>query len=90
MRCAPAKNVEALMPLFFFHLRSESESILDPEGVELDADVVASKALWHARDCIAGDVKDGSLDLRFHIDVHDRSGAKVHSLAFADAVDIIR
>jgi Domain of unknown function (DUF6894) len=78
------------MPLYFFHLRDGSDILLDPEGAEMEQAEVAAKALWHARDCIAGDVKDGRVDFRYQIDVHDEGGAKVHSVAFADAVEIIR
>jgi hypothetical protein len=77
------------MPLYFFHLRDGSDILLDPEGAEMALDEVAAKALWQARDCMAGDVKGGRVDLRFHIDVHDESGANIHSIAFADALEII-
>jgi hypothetical protein len=77
------------MPLYYFHLRDGTDTILDPEGSELAADAVAGKALWQARDCLAGDVKSGRLDLRYHIEVHDEAGETVHSIAFADALEII-
>jgi Domain of unknown function (DUF6894) len=77
------------MSLYFFHLRDGSDILLDPDGAEMAFAEVAAKALWQARDCMAGDVKGGCVDLRFHIDVHDESGANVHSIAFADAVEII-
>jgi hypothetical protein len=80
---------EPSMPRYFFHLRDGSDVLLDPEGAEMAADEVANKALWQARDCIAGDVKRGLADLRYHIDVHDESGTKVHSIAFANALEII-
>ncbi len=35
------------------------------------------------------DVKSGRLDLHYRIDVHDESGELVHSLAFADALQIV-
>jgi hypothetical protein len=46
-------------------------------------------ALRSARDCMAGDIKSGQLDLRYRIDVHDERGALVHRLRFADAVRVI-
>lgn len=77
------------MPLYFFHRRDTNDVLLDPEGVQMAPGEVPSKALWQARDCMAGDVKSGRLDLRYHIDVHDEGGQEVHSIAFADAVDIL-
>ena len=77
------------MPLYFFHLRDGSDILLDPEGAEMAQADIAAKALWQARDCMAGDLKGGCVDLRYHIDVHDESGARVHSSPFADAVQII-
>ena len=77
------------MPLYFFHLREGNDILLDPEGAEMTPSDIATKALWQARDCMAADLKGGCVDLRYHIDVHDESGAKVHSIAFADAVQIV-
>jgi hypothetical protein len=53
-------------------------------------DALAQKALASARDCIAGDVRDGQVDLRYRINVHDENDHVVHSLSFADAVEILR
>ena len=89
MRRAPAIRRSASMPRYFFHLRDSSDILLDPEGAEMAPADIATKAVWQASDCMAGDLRDGSVDLRYHIDVHDESGAKVHSIAFADAVQII-
>jgi len=76
------------MTRYFFHLRDSTGEILDPEGVEILAEDVASAALLSARDCMAGDVKDGCLDLRYRIDVHDESGDLVYSQTFSDALEI--
>lgn len=43
-----------------------------------------------ARDCIAGDVRTGRVDLRYRIDVHDDAGEIVHALPFASAVEIVK
>ena len=45
-------------------------------------------ALMAARDCMAGDVKEGRLDVHYRIDVHDADGKLVHSQAFADALEV--
>lgn len=77
------------MPLHYLHLRDHVDEILDPEGVELNEDAVPEHALRAARDCMAEDVKAGRLDLRFRIDVHDATGACVHSLPFTRALEIV-
>lgn len=77
------------MTHYFFHLRDGTDEVLDPDGIELPAGAVAGAALLSARDCMAADVKAGTLDLRYRIDVHDGDGEIVHSVAFADAVQII-
>ena len=76
------------MPKFFFHLRDSTDEVLDPEGVHMAEEAVAGAALLQARDCIAGDVMRGKIDLHYRIDVHEEAGAVIHSLSFADAVEI--
>src|SRR3954469_23871460 len=77
------------MARYLFHLRDGFDVLLDPDGVELSADAIPGAALLHARDCIAGDVKNGRLDLNYHIDVHTEDGEVVHSLAFGDAFGVV-
>jgi hypothetical protein len=71
------------------NLRDHAEVILDPEGIEMSADAIPGTALAAARDCMAGDLRRGRLDLRYSIDVHDAQGVVVHSLSFADALEIV-
>ena len=77
------------MPLYFMHLRDSIDELLDPEGIEISTEAVAAKALSSARDCMAEDIKEGRLDLRYRIDVHAENGELVHSVPFASAVEII-
>ena len=77
------------MPHYFMHLIDGIDRLLDPDGVEMPAHGVGSAALRAARDCMAGDVHDGRLDLRYRIEVQDQRGAVVHRLEFADALKII-
>jgi hypothetical protein len=42
-----------------------------------------------ARDCIAHDAHSGRIQLGYRIDVHSEEGTVVHSLSFADAVEIV-
>lgn len=77
------------MPRYFMHLRDGVDEILDPEGIEMAKAAISGVALLAARDCMAGDLKSGRLDLGGRIDVHDEAGKIVHSLNFCDAVEII-
>jgi hypothetical protein len=77
------------MARYFMHLVDSTDFTLDPDGMELPPEAVAGAALLAARDCIAGDVKNGVLDFHYRIDVHDESGEMVHSLRFADALEIV-
>ena len=77
------------MRRYFMHLIDSTDMLLDPDGLELPAEAVACTALRAARDCMAGDVHNGRLDLRCRIHVHDDTGEVVHQLAFHDAVEIL-
>lgn len=77
------------MPIYFMHLVDSVDMTLDPDGTEMPTDTIADATLRQARDCMAGDVKTGRLDLRYRIDVHNEGGALVHSLPFAEALKII-
>ena len=77
------------MPKYFMHLVDGTDVLLDPDGIDLLAEKVAPFALLQARDCMAGDVKEGRLDLSYSIEVRDDGGALVHTLPFSRAIDII-
>ena len=76
------------MPRYFLHLRDGSDELLDPEGLILPEEAVEGAALLAARDCMAADVRQGRLDLKYRIDVHAESGEIVLTLPFADALEI--
>jgi uncharacterized protein DUF6894 len=77
------------MALYFFHLRDGEDMLLDPEGCELpDLGAVAERTMATARSLLSADVLQGRLDLDLRIDVVDAGGAAIHSLDFADAVEI--
>ena len=77
------------MPRFFMHLVDDVDILLDAEGLELPFEALQGRALASARDCIAGDVQEGRLDLHYRIDVHDENDRIVHSLRFADAIEMV-
>ncbi len=76
------------MAKFFFHLRDGTDTLLDPDGVELAPSAVPAAALRAARDCIAHDAKAGRINLNQRITVEDEAGAAVHVIEFVDAVEI--
>ena len=78
------------MPRYFMHLRDGTDETLDPEGVVMPPSEFPRVALASARDCISSDARQGQIDLRYRIDVEDELGRLVHSLEFADAVEIVR
>lgn len=79
------------MPRYFLQLRHGENETLDPEGTEYSDTCALERAMFAgARDLIAGDVKNGLIDLRFRIDAEDEDGALVRSLRFVEAVDLIR
>ena len=78
------------MALYFFHLRDGVDILLDPEGRQLEGpDAIAHAALNDARSIIGHDAVRGRIMLNQHIDVEDESGKILHTLHFADAVEIV-
>jgi hypothetical protein len=76
--------------LYFLHLRDGSDELLDGEGREFaKMDDLRSAVMLNVRDIMAGDLRDGMIDLRFRIDAEDESGQIVYSLPFKHAVNII-
>jgi len=75
---------------YFMHLRDSTDELLDPEGVELvDLEAVRQSVMRAARDILAGDLRNGVVDLRYRIDAENEVGAIVYSLAFKHAFSII-
>lgn len=78
------------MARYFLHLRDSADELLDLEGVELpDLEAVREKVLASARDVIAGDVRNGIIDLRYRIEAANEEGEIVYSLPFKHAFSII-
>ena len=68
------------------HLRDGVDEMLDPEGLEFaDLESLRTAVLFAARDLIAGDIRNGIVDLRFRIDAEDENGAIVYTLPFRHA-----
>jgi hypothetical protein len=74
---------------YFLHLKDGTYEVLDPEGIEIAIEAVPEEALKAARDCIAGDVKAGVLDLHYRIEVLSEGGELVLTLPFSDALHVV-
>jgi hypothetical protein len=75
---------------YFMHLRDGIDELLDPEGLELhDLEAVRQKVMTAAGDILAGDLRNGIVDLRYRIDAEDEVGAIVYTLAFKHALSTI-
>jgi len=78
------------MSRYFLHLRDHVEEIRDVDGLELaNIDAVKAAVIAAARDVMCGDLRNGILDLRYHIDAEDAAGTLVYSLPFQHAFSII-
>jgi hypothetical protein len=78
------------MAQYFMHLRDSIDELLDPEGTDFaDLDALKLAVLVNARDLIAGDLRNGLIDLRYRIDAEDELGNIVYSLPFRHAFSII-
>jgi hypothetical protein len=77
------------MPRFFFHICNGHGFVEDEEGVELpDAPAVRRNAVEAARDVMAGDLREGRLDLTSFIEVEDEAHRLLFTLTFAEAVTV--
>lgn len=76
------------MPRFYFHLCDGTDVLLDADGREIRADMIAAVSLDEARAIIAADARNGHIFLDQTIEVHDSGGEVVHRVAFEDAVHV--
>jgi hypothetical protein len=78
------------MTRYFLHLRDSTDELLDNEGQELpDMEAVRGNVIAAARDVMAGDLRNGLIDLRYRIDAETGGGEIVYTLAFRHAFSII-
>lgn len=79
------------MARYFTHVRSGQDTLVDPEGAEHTTLASLRVAvLQGARELVAAEALQGSVDLDQRIDAEDDEGRLVHSLTFASAVTIHR
>jgi hypothetical protein len=72
------------------HLRDSVDELLDPDGQEFaNLDAPKAAVLFSARDLIAGDVRNGIIDLRYRIDAENSDGEVIYTLPFKHAFTVI-
>jgi hypothetical protein len=77
------------MPRFYFHICNGHGFIEDEEGVDLPDEPAARRnAVEAARDVMAGDLREGRLDLTSFIEVEDEAHRLLFTLTFAEAVTV--
>jgi hypothetical protein len=77
------------MPHFYFHICNGHGFVEDEEGVDLpDEPAARRKAVEAARDVMAGDLREGRLDLTSFIEVEDEAHRLLFTLTFAEAVTV--
>jgi uncharacterized protein DUF6894 len=71
------------------HICNGQGFVEDEEGRELADDAAArAEAVAAARDVMAGDLREGRLDLTSFIEVEDEAHKLLFTILFADAVEI--
>ena len=75
------------MPRYYFHVVDGTGVARDDEGLDLP-DLAAARdlAVCGARDIIASEVRLGSLDLSWKIEVADAAGESVLTVLFSEVV----
>jgi hypothetical protein len=74
---------------YYMHICNGSGFVVDEEGRELADDATARlEAVAAARDVMAGDLREGRLDLASFIEVEDEAHNLLFKLMFGDAVTI--
>jgi hypothetical protein len=77
------------MPLYYFHVCNGNGFTEDDEGQELpDLEAARAVAIRSARDIMASDIRDGTLDLSSFIEIEDKDSQLVRTIAFDEAVDV--
>jgi hypothetical protein len=77
------------MPRFYFHVCNGSGLTPDHDGQTLgDEEEARAVAILGAREMMAGDIKEGELDLSASIKVEDENGDLLFTLVFEDAVNL--
>jgi len=75
--------------LYYMHIYNGSGFIQDEEGRDLaDDETARAEAIAAARDVMAGDLREGRLDLSSYIAVENEAHEPLFTIVFRDAVEI--
>jgi hypothetical protein len=78
------------MARYFMHLRNAVDVVIDPDGKEFATmEELRTAVMFCARDILAGDLRNGVIDVRYRIDAEDEHGGIVYTLPFKHAFNII-
>ena len=85
----PVSRPLTSVPLYYLHLRSDTELIHDPEDIDLvDLDAARRECILNIRSLVADDALTGIIDLASEIDVEDENGRPVLTVRFDEAVQV--
>ena len=78
------------MPHYFLHIYNGSGFVEDEEGLELPGlDEARKKAVEGIRSLLAGELLDGSIDLRGRIEIAAADGKRLAVVPFRSTVAVI-
>ena len=77
------------MPRYYLHVCNGTGFIEDQKGVVLPgAEAAREKAIEAAREVMAGDLREGELDLSSFVEVEDEEKKLLFTIQFIDAVKL--
>lgn len=75
------------MPRFYFHLYHGVQALPDPEGTECaDHEVAIKQGVRTVLEMLTDDVRQGRVDLRWRMEIKDKSGRAVSAFSFAQVL----
>lgn len=78
------------MTVYYFHLWHGEQFIEDLEGVAcVSLEAARRRAIDGARDILAGEIRNGRIDLNQRLDLFDRDGRLCLTIPFWEAVEVI-
>lgn len=78
------------MPRYHLHICSETELILDEEGIDLPHLAAAKlEAIRGARSIMSADLLVGMMTLGQSIQIHDEFGTRLSEIPYAECVKIV-
>jgi hypothetical protein len=79
------------MPVFYLHLHNSVGFVRDEEGRSFpDLAAARAEAIKSIRSLLAEDLRAGRLDLRGRLDIAGADGEILESVAFGQAVEVVR